>query len=180
MASEIISQIKVEIQKPIISIFGMSKDTFLNQVKDKVKSNEIVRARMESFKNQPLLFTLKKDVVKEIIKPIRKYLKYKTIEDIDVNINCENQSVKNITVYLSDPEVLTMNYSEKKVTIYSNKVYESKLFKKEFFQMEQSDDEQLETLVRPLFVYVSGKLDDIFGKKKIHVPLQEKFKKRFF
>lgn len=171
-----------ETQPQAQNLFAISKEKFLKQVEAKVKSNEIVKAHLDSYKNQSLLFALNKYTVKDIIRPVRKYLKYKTIEDIDVNINCENQSVKNITVYLSDPEVLTMKYSDKKVTIYSNKVYESKSFKKEYFQMEQSDDKELEAVVRPLFKHISDKVDEIFGKekKKPYTPLSEKFKKRLF
>lgn len=163
-SSEIIPQGESE------KLFGTTKEKFLNQV-EKVGKNS---------NKEDVIFTLKKDDLKHLIRPIRKYLKYKLTEDAYVNINCDKKRLKKITLYFDNPESSKTD-EEKHIVIYSSKVYESKTLSEKYRKTFESKDQKLQELAQAMFKNISEKLDDIFGKKKTtYVPLQEKFKKRLF
>lgn len=157
------------------NLFGVSIETFVKQVE---KASSLNSSKEE------ILFTLNKNEIKDFIRPIRKHLKYKYTEDAYVNINCDKKSPKKITLYFDNAESYKQD-PEKHIVIYFNKVYESKTMTsynmKSYTKTFESKDQQLKELVKPLFKHISEKINDIFGKKKTqYVPMQEKFKKRFF
>jgi len=178
---------RLQTSEPTKILFGMTKEKFLKQVEkfSDVKSS-----------NETILFTVKKEGLKDLIRPIRKCLKYKLTESIDVDINCDKQSIKKITLYFDNPESFKQD-PEKHIVIYSGKVYESKLLAsglglrkeiKSIYKTFESSDSQLQELSKALFKHISEIVDTIFEKKKQetqhvnkkYIPLQEKFKKRLF
>lgn len=157
-------------------LFGMSKEKFLKQIE---KYSNLENA------NDNLLFILKKDGIKDIITPIRKYLKYKKIEDIEVNIHLDSKRIKNIVIYFMNPESLKQD-PEKRIVIYSKKIYVSKTLEsyngKFYTKTFESQDKELESNARPFFNHVVQKLNEIFDRKATQnetaVGPREVFKRR--
>lgn len=170
-------------------MFALSKEDFLKKAEDQVKLNARFKSTYDSQKNDTYSFFMKRKSVKGFTSPIKAYLKYRKIVDIECRVDCEKQRVKNIIIYFESRENMKQDV-DKKISIYSNKIYDSKIksisydkddHPKNFYETFESKDKELEKVVRPLFKHICEQVDNIFEKKTAkYVKLEDKFKKRFF